>query len=614
LPAACHREHYTVLEVNHGDPQVPADPLYVTRDEVAGATPSVWLDQAGAWRTTLRGPAVLADSRINKGTAFTPEERETLDLVGVLPHRVLTLEDQVRRVHQQIRSQPTPLAKHLLLGELRDRNQVLFYRLLSDHLTELLPIVYTPTVGEAIQSYSHEYRRARGVYLSAENPESIERSLLSTGMRAGDVDLIVATDAEAILGIGDWGIGGMGISVGKLTVYTAAAGIDPNRAIAVALDVGTNNQALLDDPLYLGLRRVRVSPDEYDRFLDAYVDTASRLFPRAVLHWEDFASANARRILDRYRERLPTFNDDVQGTGAVNLGAVLAAVEITGAPLREHRIVIFGAGTAGIGVADQLHAELLLQGLTDAQASARIWCLDRQGLVFEGLADTPDAQRRYARGKAEVTEWAHDAATGAIGLLEVVRRVRPTVLIGASTVPGAFTEQVVGEMAAHVARPVILPLSNPTHLAEALPEDLVRWTDGRALVAAGSPFSPVAHNGVTYHIGQANNALIFPGLGLGAIAAGASRVTDGMIRAAASAIAQVVDPSTAGAPLLPPVDDLRETSHAVAVAVAQAALFEGVATAAIGGDVNQHVRRMMWRPAYRPVLPADRGARPMAIE
>jgi malate dehydrogenase (oxaloacetate-decarboxylating) len=593
-----------MLEVNRGGQRGPYGALYVPRRGAGGRAASVWLDEDGAWRTTLRGPAVLADPRINKGTAFTGDERDALDLVGILPPRVLSLEDQVGRVYRQFRSQPTPLAKHLLLGELRDRNQVLFYRLLSDHLSELLPIIYTPTVGEAIQSYSQEYRRPRGVYLCAENPAAIERSLLATGMQPEDVDLVVATDAQAILGIGDWGIGGMGISLGKLTVYTAAAGIDPNRSIAVALDVGTDNEALLRDPMYLGLRRTRVPSHEYDRFVDLYVETASRLFPRAVLHWEDFGTANARRILDRYRDRLPTFNDDVQGTGAINLGAVLAAVEATGVPLNKHRVVIFGAGTAGIGVADQLRDELMLDGLSPADASSVIWCVDRHGLVFDGLLDMTEAQRHYARTAAELAGWDHDPVTGGIGLLEVVRRVRPTVLIGASTVHGAFSEQVIREMASHVARPVILPLSNPTHLAEAVPADLLRWTDGRALIATGSPFDPVACDGVGYEIGQANNALVFPGLGLGAIAAGASRITDGMIRAAARAIAQLVDPSTPGAPLLPPVSRLRETSHAVAVAVAQAARLEGVATAALSGDINEHVRRLMWVPAYRPVLPA----------
>ena len=338
-------------------------------------TTTGWLDDDGAWRTTLRGRAVLADPRINKGTAFTVQEREALGLVGALPPRVLTLEEQGRRAYEQFRSQPTALAKQVALNELRDRNEVLFYRLLSDHLRELLPIIYTPTVGDAIEHYSHQYRRPRGVYLSADQPQAIERSLATAGPGPEDVDLIVATDAEAILGIGDWGIGGMGIALGKLAVYTAAGGVDPNRMNAVMLDVGTNNQSLLDDPLYLGLRHPRVSADEYDRWNNAFVEAASRLFPRALLHWEDLGTANARRILDRYRDRLLTFNDDMQGTGAVNPAAVLAAVRVTGMALCEHRVVVFGSGTAGIGVADQLREAMVLDGRSDAEAASRIWCL-----------------------------------------------------------------------------------------------------------------------------------------------------------------------------------------------------------------------------------------------
>jgi malate dehydrogenase (oxaloacetate-decarboxylating) len=566
---------------------------------------TVWLDNDGTWRTTLRGRAVLADPRINKGTAFTIEEREALGLVGMLPHRVLTLSEQAQRAYAQYRAQPTALAKQVALNELRDRNEVLFYRLLSDHLRELLPIIYTPTVGEAIEHYSHQYRRPRGVYLSADQPEAIERSLAGAGLGPQDVDLIVATDAEAILGIGDWGIGGMGIAVGKLAVYTAAGGIDPNRTIAVMLDVGTNNQGLLDDPLYLGLRHPRVSPDEYDRCIDAYVQTASRLFPRALLHWEDLGSGNARRVLERYRDRQLTFNDDVQGTGVVNLAAVLAAVRATGMPLSEHRVVVFGSGTAGIGVADQLRKAMALEGLTGAEAASRIWCLDRHGLLTDGMPGMSGFQGHYARPLPEVEGWEHDQGLGGIGLAEVVRRVHPTILIGTSARRGAFGEEIIREMAAHVGRPVILPMSNPTDLAEAVPADLIRWTEGRALVATGSPFEPVAHDGVTYEIGQANNALVFPGLGLGVIAARATRVTEGMLLAAAQSVAELVDTSTPGAPLLPQVESLRATSAAVAAAVARAAQRDGVAGLAVEGDLEDRVRRQMWKPTYRPVLPAD---------
>jgi malate dehydrogenase (oxaloacetate-decarboxylating) len=566
-------------------------------------TTTVWVGDDGAWHTTLRGRAVLADPRINKGTAFTVEEREQLGLVGALPHQVLTIEQQARRVYEQHQSQPTGLAKQVALNELRDRNEVLFYRVLSDHLRELLPIIYTPTVGEAIEHYSHQYRRPRGVYLSVDEPEAIERALAAAGLGPDDVDLIIATDAEAILGIGDWGVGGMGIALGKLAVYTAAGGVDPNRTLAVMLDVGTNNQSLLDDPLYLGVAHPRVSPDEYDRFIDDYVQAASRLFPRALLHWEDFGSANARRILERYRDRLLTFNDDVQGTGAVNLAAVLAAVRATGMALPEHRVVIFGSGTAGIGIADQLSDAMVLEGMSPADAASRIWCLDRHGLLTEGMPGMSDFQRRYARPPSDVEGWERDPGLGGIGLAEVVRRVHPTILVGTSTRAGAFSEEIVREMAAHVGRPVILPMSNPTELAEAKPADLIRWTAGRALVATGSPFESVTHERVTYEIGQANNALVFPGLGLGVIAARATRVTDRMVLAAAQSIAALVDTSTPGASLLPKVEGLRATSAAVAAAVALAAQQDGVAGVAVDGDVEDRIGRLMWKPTYRPVLP-----------
>jgi malate dehydrogenase (oxaloacetate-decarboxylating) len=563
-----------------------------------------WVDGAGAWRTTLRGRAVLADPRINKGTAFSTEERAALDLVGMLPSRVLALEDQVARIYEQYVSLATPLAKHLFLNALRDRNEVLFYRVLSDHVRELLPIIYTPTVGEAIQAYSHHYQRPQGVYLSADEPEAIEASLRVAAAETDGVDLIVATDSEAILGIGDWGVGGMGISLGKLAVYTVAGGIDPDRTIGVELDVGTNNEALLNDPFYLGLRHQRIPTDQYERFVDTFVQTVSRLFPDALLHWEDLGRENAARVLERYRDQHTSFNDDIQATGAVTLAAVLAAVRATGMPLREHRVAVFGAGTAGIGVADQLRNAITLEGLSYEAATSRIWCVDRRGLLTEGTPEMTDAQRRYARQARELVGWIRDPELGGIGLAEVVRRVQPTILIGTSGRRGAFGEATVREMAGHVTRPVILPMSNPTELAEAVPADLIRWTDGLALVATGSPFDPVSHDGVTFEIGQANNALIFPGLGLGAIAVRATRVTDGMIYAAARSVSELVDASVPGAPLLPPVDSLRRTSLAVAVRVAEAAQEDGVARVAIDGPAEEHISRLMWTPAYRPVLPA----------
>jgi malate dehydrogenase (oxaloacetate-decarboxylating) len=562
---------------------------------------TLWLDDDGRWHTTLRGRQILSDPKLNRGTAFSYPERHVLGLTGLVPPAHVTLDQQEARVYAQYQRQPDDLAANLLLTEVHDRNEVLFYRLLTSHLAEMLPIVYTPTISQAIKTYSHEYRRPRGVYLSVDHPELIEESLRACGL--DDLDLIVATDAGAILGIGDWGVGGMRIAVGKLAVYTAAGGINPDRSLAVMLDVGTDRQSLLNDPLYMGNRHPRVPAEEYDSFLDAFVDVVGRLFPNAMLHWEDIGPGNARRLLDRYRDKLLTFNDDIQGTGAVNLAAVLAAVLATGTSLAEHRIVIYGAGTAGTGIADQLRAQLRADGLTDQQARFRFWALDRHGLITAGMAGLSDAQRRCARDPAEVDGWERDGELGGIGLAEVVARVGPTVLIGTSARPGAFTEDVIRRMAAQVRRPVILPMSNPTELSEADPADLIRWTDGAALVAAGSPFEPVEHGGVRYAIGQANNALVFPGIGLGVIASRASRVTDGMLAAAAHAVAGLTDTSARGAPLLPPVQQLRETSVAVAVAVARAAWDDGVAGTFLEGDMARHVRRLMWQPAYRPIVP-----------
>ncbi len=564
---------------------------------------TLWLDDDGRWHTRLRGRQILADPRLNRGTAFSYADRRDLGIVGLVPPAHVTLDQQVARVYAQYQRQPDDLARNVLLTEIHDRNEVLFFRLLITHLTEMLPIVYTPTISQAIKSYSHEYRRPRGVYLSVDHPEMIEESLRATGMEGDELDLIVATDAGAILGIGDWGVGGMRIAVGKLAVYTAAGGIDPDRSIAVMLDVGTDRQSLLDDPLYIGNRHPRVSAQEYDQFLDAFVAAVGRVFPDAMLHWEDIGLSNARRLLDRYRDRLLSFNDDIQGTGAVNLAAALAAVRATGTKLTEHRVVIFGAGTAGTGIADQLRAEMLADGLTEEQARARFWALDRHGLLTADMTDLSDAQQRLARDPAEVTGWNRDADIGGIGLAEVVSQAHPSILIGTSTRAGAFTEKIVRSMAASVPRPVILPMSNPTELSEATAADLISWTGGQALVATGSPFGPVDYAGTRYQIGQANNALVFPGIGLGVIACRASRVTDGMLAAAAHAVANLTDTSAPGAPLLPPIESLRETSVAVAAAVARAAWRDGVAGTFLEGDLPAQVRALMWQPVYRPIVP-----------
>jgi malate dehydrogenase (oxaloacetate-decarboxylating) len=560
-----------------------------------------WNASEGAWESTLRGRAVLSEPRINKGTAFTDEERHELGLVGLLPPRILTLEQQATRAYLRYLEQPNDLAKNVFLTALHDRNEVLFFRLLGRHLPEMLPIVYTPTVGEAIQRYSHEYRRPRGIYLSIEDPDGIEDALRASGRSADEVDLIIATDAEGILGIGDWGVGGIEIAVGKLNVYTAAAGINPARTLAVMLDVGTNRQELLDDPLYLGVAHPRVEREVYDDFIDRYVQATTRLFPHAILHWEDFGTSNARRILDRYRATTLTFNDDMQGTGAVALAAILSAASAVGRPLSEHRVVVYGSGTAGIGIADQLRDAMCVSGTPRDVATRQFWCVGRHGLLTDDRPDLRDFQEPYARPTSELESWDLDAELGGAGLAEVVRRVRPTILIGTSGRPQAFTEEIVREMAQHVDRPVIMPMSNPTALAEAFPHDLVSWTDGRALVATGSPFEPVIHDGITYEIAQVNNALVFPGLGLGVIAARATRITDGMLLAAAQAVAAMADLHEAGAALLPRVSDLRETSVLVATAVARAAADDGVATRPVSDAIEDDVRASMWRCDYHPV-------------
>ena len=549
-------------------------------------------DRGETYRLRARGTAIMREPLIFRGTAFTPEERSSLGLVGLLPDGVTTLDSQSRRVYAQYLRQQDDLAKNVYLTALRDRNEVLFYRLLSEHVDEMLPIIYTPTIGQAIERYSHEYRRPRGVFLSIDHVEQIEESLTNFGRESDEVDLIVATDSEGILGIGDQGVGGIEIAIGKLTVYIAAAGIHPRRVLPVVLDVGTDNHALLTDPMYLGNRHSRVRGERYDAFIDKYVETAHRMFPNALLHWEDFGVDNARRILDRYARDICTFNDDMQGTAAVALAAAVAGVRAAGSRMRDQRIVIHGPGTAGVGIADFLREAMVRDGLSPEQAARRVWLVGRRGVLTDDMGSAlRDFQVPYARPADEVRGW------GGTDLAATVTQVGPTMLIGTSTQPGAFSEQIVRDLAQRVERPVIFPLSNPTSRIEATPEDLLRWTDGRALVATGSPFPPVQHGGVTYSVAQANNALVFPGLGLGVVVSRAQRITDGMIQAAADAVAGLVDVGVRGAPLLPPVADLRRVSAVVAVAVAEAAAAEGVAQVEMTDPIQQ-VHQAMWQPVY----------------
>jgi malate dehydrogenase (oxaloacetate-decarboxylating) len=540
-------------------------------------------------------PGVLQDPISNRGAAFSRAERESLGLTGRLPSAVLTLEQQALRVYQQLQRQPGDLAKNVYLEQLHDRNETLYYRVLSEHLAELLPIVYDPTVGDAIERYSHEYRRPRGIFLSIDQPDDIENSFATLELGPDDVDLIVCSDAEEILGIGDWGVGGIQIAVGKLAVYTAAAGVDPRRVIPVSLDVGTDNEGLLNDPLYLGNRHARVRGKDYDAFIQKYLETASSLFPHALLHFEDFGPGNARRILVTYRDQYRIFNDDMQGTGAITLAAALSAVKVTGVPMAEQKLLVFGAGTAGVGIADQLHDAMVRAGATPEQATAQVWLVDKQGLLTSDMPGLRDYQQPYARNPEEVKGWAADG--GAISLLDAVRHVHPTILLGTSTAHGAFTREVIEAMSAGVERPVVFPISNPTSRIEAMPADVIAWSKGKALVATGIPVAPVEYEGVTYQIGQANNALLYPGLGLGAIVSGAAKVTAGMLLAAAEAVAGQVDVSAPGAPLVPPVSNLRASSATTAVAVAHAAIADGVATTK-PGNLVQAVQDAMWQPVY----------------
>jgi malate dehydrogenase (oxaloacetate-decarboxylating) len=565
-------------------------------------------------------PAVLEDPILDKGTAFTESERDTLGLTGRLPSAVLTLDQQAQRAYQQMLRQGDDLAKNVYMEQLHDRNEVLYYRVLADHLTELLPVVYDPVIGDAIERYSHEYRRPRGLYMSIDRPDDMDKAFDSLGLGPEDVDLIVCSDAEEILGIGDWGVAGSMIAVGKLAVYTAAAGIDPRRVIPVSLDVGTNNEGLLNDPLYLGNRHARVRGSDYDAFIKKYLQTASARFPNALLHFEDFGADNARRILVTYRDQYRIFNDDMQGTGAIVMAGLYSALKVTGTPWRDQRVVVFGGGTAGIGIADQIHGQMVRDGLNAAEATKQIWIVDLPGLLTDDMLDGMlDYQRPYVRRAAEVADWEKSrvqidpsaavrwpemaalqqarASSGIVGLQAVVEKVKPTILIGASTTHGAFTQGVVEAMSAGVSRPVIFPISNPTSKIEAMPADIITWSKGQALVATGLPIGPFEYRGVTHTFGQANNALVYPGLGLGTIVSGASKVTDGMLRAAAEAVAGQVDVSEPGAGLLPAVENLRASSATSAIAVAKAATADRAATAK-PGNLVQAVKDAMWQPVY----------------
>ncbi|MGP8072198.1 MAG: NAD-dependent malic enzyme [Thermoplasmata archaeon] len=543
-----------------------------------------------------RGQDLLDVPMLNKGTAFTDEERSVLGLHGLLPPQVETLDQQVVRAYEAFRRKTDDLERHIYLRALQDTNEVLFYRLLHDHMEETMPVVYTPVVAQGCQEFSHIYRRARGLFIPYPLRDSI-RTLLQHRPN-GEVDVIVVTDGERILGIGDQGVGGLGIPIGKLSLYTLIGGIRPERTLPIVLDVGTNNLDRLRDPEYLGWRHERVTGSDYDAFIEQFVHAIRLEMPGTFLQWEDFGAAHARPILERYRERALTFNDDIQGTGAVALGAILSALHLTATPLCEQRVVILGAGSAGVGVADAIRGALLQDGVPEREARQRFYLVNRGGLLHTGREDLKNEQKEYARPWDEVASWSrHDPRR--VNLAEVVHEVHPTVLIGLSTVAGAFDEPLVREMSAGVDRPIIFPLSNPTSKCEAVPEDLVRWSEGSAIIATGSPFPPVEIAGRRVPVAQCNNVYIFPALGLGVVASGARRVTDGMILAAARALA---DESPARenptGPLLPPVDQLRRVAVEVAMAVGFEAQRTGHAVLTTPEELRERILATQWTPRY----------------
>ena len=551
-----------------------------------------------AVRTHLSGYELLLDPRFNKGTAFSEEERDEFGLHGLLPPHIGTLEDQRERRKRIIDARPTALGKYSYMRDLEDTNETLFYSLIAHYTEEMLPIVYTPAVGEGCQRFSEIWRRPRGLFISYPNRGRIDQIL--SDPRFDEVRCIVVSDGERILGLGDQGAGGMGIPIGKMALYTALGGIPPQHCLPILLDVGTDNQVLLDDPVYVGWQHNRVRGPEYDAFVEAFVRAVQRRWPHILLQWEDFAGANAARLLERYRDRLCTFNDDIQGTAAVTTGTLLAAVHATGIPLKEQTIAMFGAGSAGIGIIDLLIAAMKEEGVTEEQARKRIYAFNRYGLLVEGGEGIRPEQEPLVRKKEDVAGWRL-SSEGAISLLDVVRNAGVTVLAGVSAQAGAFTEEIVREMARHTPRPVIFPLSNPTSKSEATPVDLLRWTEGQALVGTGSPFAPVEVGGRIFRIAQINNSYIFPGLALGVLVCRARRVTDQMIMAAARALAGLSpakeDPN---APLLPPVADSRKVALVVAEAVGREAIRQGVAAEAEEASLPERLRAYVWEPVYRP--------------
>jgi malate dehydrogenase (oxaloacetate-decarboxylating) len=542
------------------------------------------------------GNTLLELPLLNKGSAFTADERKNFNLHGLIPHVAETIEEQSQRSYQQYCAFNDAINKHIYLRNIQDTNETLFYHLIENHLTEMMPIIYTPTVGEACQRFSDIYRRHRGIFISYPDRDQIDDILHNVNRR--NVKVIVITDGERILGLGDQGIGGMGIPIGKLSLYTACGGISPAYTLPITLDVGTNNQQLLNDPIYMGCRQPRISGEEYYNFVDMVIEAIQRRWPEALIQFEDFAQKNAMPLLEKYRDKICCFNDDIQGTAAVSVGSLIAASRAAKKQLKDQVIAFLGAGSAGCGIAEQIIAQMTAEGLSDAEARKRVFMVDRFGLITENQPNLLDFQRKLAQKPEEVAKWGN--ADEIISLLDVVKNAKPTVLIGVSGQPGLFTKEVIETMADHCDSPIVLPLSNPTSRVEAVPADIIEWTKGKALIATGSPFAPVIYRERIYNISQCNNSYIFPGIGLGVIASGAKRVTDNMLMASSNALAdcspKLQDPN---ADLLPDLSQIQQISKVIAVKVAQAAMQDGVAPMMDLSDLQQKIEANFWKPEYR---------------
>ena len=542
------------------------------------------------------GNTLLELPLLNKGSAFSEEERSNFNLHGLMPHVIENIQEQSQRSYQQYSSFSDPINKHIYLRNIQDTNETLFYHLIESHLTEMMPIIYTPTVGEACQHFSDIYRRHRGIFISYADRQHVDDILYNVNKK--NVKVIVITDGERILGLGDQGIGGMGIPIGKLSLYTACGGISPAYTLPITLDVGTNNQQLLNDPIYMGWSQPRISGDEYYEFVDTVIEAIQKRWPDALIQFEDFAQKNAMPLLEKYRDKICCFNDDIQGTAAVSVGSLIAASHASNKQLKDQVVAFLGAGSAGCGIAEQIIAQMRAEGLTDAEARKRVFMVDRFGLITENQPNLLDFQRKLAQQPEDISHWAQ--ADDIISLLDVVHHAKPTVLIGVSGQPGLFTQEVIETMAANCENPIVFPLSNPTSRVEAVPADIIQWTQGRALIATGSPFAPVNYHDRIINISQCNNSYIFPGIGLGVVACKASRVTDSMLMASSNALAEcspkLKDPA---ADLLPNLDQLQEISKIIALRVALAAMDDGVAPRVSEEAIKEAIERNFWKPEYR---------------